>query len=323
MRIIVADPNLAPHRERFERQLPAGASVSWYDAADRDALSAAIVDADVFVGSKLPAAVARKARNLRLVHAAGAGVDGIAVDALPPNVPVANTFNHERSIAEYVLATTILLRRRFLDQDRQLREGIWASSVYDAALTQPDAVGAAHIGFVGFGHIGQACWNLFQHMGCTASAVTGRGAADPSAGLSWVGKPDRLGELMAQSDVVVVSVPLSEGTAGMIGDAELAALGPQGILVNVGRGPLVQEAALYAALEKQTIAGAAIDVWYEYPVDGAGSPSRFPFAELSNIVMTPHSSGITRQTFIGRIDDITANLGRLDRGEPLRNVVTP
>lgn len=322
MRITVADPNLAPHRERFERQLPAGASVTWHDAADCGALSAGIVDADVFVGSKLPAAVAQMARNLRLVHAAGAGVDGIAVDALPPNVLVANTFNHERSIAEYVLATTILLRRRFLDQDRQLREGIWASSVYDAALPQPDALGAAHVGFVGFGHIGQACWNLFQHMGCTASAVTGRGAADPGAGLSWVAKPDRLGELMAESDVVVVSVPLSESTAGMIGDAELAALGPQGILVNVGRGPLVQEEALHAALEKQKIAGAAIDVWYEYPVDGAGSPSRFPFAELPNIVMTPHSSGITRQTFIGRIDDITANLGRLDRGEPLRNVVT-
>jgi len=85
----------------------------------------------------------------------------------------------------------------------------------------------------------------------------------------------------------------------------------------------VQEEALYAALEKRKIAGAAVDVWYEYPVDGAGPPSRFPFAELTNIVMTPHSSGITRQTFVGRIDDITANLGRLDRGEPLRNVVTP
>jgi phosphoglycerate dehydrogenase-like enzyme len=321
MRIVVADANLTPHRERFESRLPVGTTLVWHDKPHDDALAADIPDAEVFVGSTFAAPMAKMARKLRLVHAAGAGTDGIAFDALPADVLVANTFNHEQSIAEYVVAASILLRRRFLDQDRQLRNGVWASPVYDRSLTQPDALGSAHVGFVGFGHIGRRCWNLLRQIGCTASAVTGRGVVEESEGLRWVGRTERLGELMTESDVVVVSAPLSESTAGMIGESELRALGPAGVLLNVGRGPLVQEAAIYAALAKREIAGAALDVWYDYPANGVGSPSSFPFAELDNVFMTPHSSGITRQTFIGRVDDITANIARLQRGEALRNLV--
>ncbi|CAN5243187.1 hypothetical protein BH11ACT7_BH11ACT7_04710 [soil metagenome] len=79
---------------------------------------------------------------------------------------------------------------------------------------------------------------------------------------------------------------------------------------------------LYEALRSKEIGGAAIDVWYRYPgSDGRGAPSALPFAELPQVVMTPHSSGVTRDTFEGRVGDITANIVRLSRGEPLRNVV--
>ena len=108
----------------------------------------------------------------------------------------------------------------------------------------------------------------------------------------------------------------------MIGDAQLRALGPDGVLINVGRGPLVQERALYDALAGGVIRAAAIDVWYRYPSgDDVSPPSELPFADLPNLLMTPHSSGVTRDTFTGRVDDIVANIGRLQRGEPLRNVV--
>ena len=127
---------------------------------------------------------------------------------------------------------------------------------------------------------------------------------------------------MQTSDVVVVSAPLTERTTGMIGTEQLRALGPDGVLINVGRGPLVAERPLYEALSARTIAGAAIDVWYQYPdADGNVSPSELPFGKLPNILMTPHSSGVTENTFVGRVDDIAANIGRLSRGEPLQNVV--
>jgi phosphoglycerate dehydrogenase-like enzyme len=122
--------------------------------------------------------------------------------------------------------------------------------------------------------------------------------------------------------VAVVSAPLNEHTEGMIGVEQLRALGSDGVLINVGRGPLVQEQALYDALAGGVIRAAAIDVWYRYPAgDGVTAPSDLPFAELPNVLMTPHSSGVTRDTFIGRVDDIVANIGRLQRGEPLHNVI--
>jgi hypothetical protein len=98
---------------------------------------------------------------------------------------------------------------------------------------------------------------------------------------------------------------------------------PEGVLINVGRGPLVQQQALYEALAGGVICAAAIDVWYRYPSGGGTvAPSDLPFADLPNILMTPHSSGVTTDTFIGRTDDIAANIGCLQRGDALRNVVS-
>ena len=324
MKIVVADPNLVPHRERFEAAVPPDSIVKWHIASASTALSDDLRDAEVFVGGRFTSEMAAAADKLRLVHAAGAGTDKIAFESLSPDVLVANTFHHEQSIAEYAIAAAVLLRRDFLGQDRNLRRNVWATSVYDSTLAQPSALQGARIGFVGFGHIGQRAWELFRAFGCAGAAVTGSGNVDASAhGLAWAAGVERLNALMAESDVVVISAPLNERTVGIIGAVQLRALGPTGVLINVGRGPLIVESALYEALSARIIAGAAIDVWYKYPdSDGRGAPSELPFAELPNVMMTPHSSGVTSNTFTGRVDDIAANIGRLARGEQLHNLVT-
>jgi phosphoglycerate dehydrogenase-like enzyme len=278
-------------------------------------------DADVYVGSRFTAEMASVAERLRLIHIAGAGTDKVDFDAVPADVLVANTFHHERSIAEYVVAAAVMLRRDFLVQDRELRRNTWATSVYDPSIPQPPVLGDARIGFVGFGHIGQHAWNLFRPFGCTGAAVTGSGRV-VDCGLSWVGETTELNRLLQECDVAVVSAPLNEHTVGMIGADQLRHLGPDGVLINVGRGPLIEEQALYDALAGGGIRAAAIDVWYRYPSrDGISAPSDLPFGELPNILMTPHSSGVTTDTFAGRADDIADNIGRLQRGETLRNVV--
>jgi phosphoglycerate dehydrogenase-like enzyme len=317
MKIVVADANLVPHRERFEAALPPGAEVSWQVSPDT------LRDADVYVGSRFTAEMAETAEKLRLIHVAGAGTDKVEFEALSPDVVVANTFHHERSIAEYVVAAAVMLRRDFLAQDRQLRSGVWATSVYDASIPQAATLGDARVGFVGFGHIGRCGWNLFRAFGCRGAAVTGSGRV-AECGLEWAGATSELDRLLTECDVAVVSAPLNEQTEGMIGAAQLRALGADGVLINVGRGPLVQERALYDALAGGVIRAAAIDVWYRYPSgEGVCAPSDLPFAELPNVLMTPHSSGVTRDTFMGRADDVAANIGRLQRGEPLQNVVAP
>ena len=216
MKIVVADANLVPYRERFEATVPADARVCWQvGGASTDELR----DADVYVGSRFTAAMANAAEKLRLIHIAGAGTDKVEFDALAPDTLVANTFHHEQSIAEYVVAAAVMLRRGFLTQDRDLRRNIWATSVYDSAIPQPSTLGDAHIGFVGFGHIGRRAWNLFRAFGCTAEAVTGSGRV-PDCGLMGAGDTGELDRLMQECDVAVVSAPQNEHTVAMIGYAQ-------------------------------------------------------------------------------------------------------
>jgi phosphoglycerate dehydrogenase-like enzyme len=323
MKIAIADANLAQLRAELEAGLPTGSVVVWPDPRDAAAIEAAVADADVLVSGTCPAATAAAGKRLRLVHTAGAGVDGIEFAALPTGVVVANTFHHEDSIAEYVVAATILLRRGFLAQDTALRHDRWASPVYDPSLSWGDSLAAATAGLVGFGHIGATAWKRLRSFGARGVTVTRSGDVDAAAhGLDWSGTNDDLGTLLERSDIVVVSAPLTAATTGLIGAAELARMRPHAILVNVGRGPVVDEQALYEALRDNVIGGAALDVWYRYP-DGTttAAPATFPFHELPNVLMTPHSSGLTRQTFRGRAADIAANVHRLAAGEPLHNVV--
>lgn len=323
MRIVIADSNLMPQRATFEAALPEGTVTSWHESWNEHSVLTDLKDADVYVGPKFTAAMGAEARNLRLVHVAGAGYDGIDADALPAGAVCANTFHHEGSIAEHIATVLVALRRNLLGQDAALRTGVWSSSVYSPDIRQPETLRGAVVTFLGFGHIGSAAWKLLRAFGAEGIAITRSGSVSAEEhSLRWTGTTDQLGEALSESDVLVVSIPLDAGTTSLIGSAELDDLGPSGQIVNVARGPVVNEAALYEALKDRRIAGAAIDVWYQYPgPEGRGEPSALPFGRLDNIIMTPHSSGVTAETFRGRAIEIAENITRLSTNQPLKNVV--
>ncbi|WP_159795222.1 2-hydroxyacid dehydrogenase [Puerhibacterium puerhi] len=321
--VVVTDANLVPLRDELERLLPAGTDVVWAPGRSGAELAPLLRGADVLVGPELTPEAAAGADALRLVHVAGMGVDRVDPAAVPPGAAVATTAHHERSIAEYVVWAVAGLRRELPQADAALRRGRWRSSVYDAAMPQAETLGTAQVGFLGFGNIGTAAWEYLRVFGAQGRAVTGSGRVDArAAGLAWAGGPDDLLRLAEESDVLVVSVPLDRRTRGLVGERELAALGPRGVLVNVARGPVVDERALFRALAEHTIQGAAIDVWYSYPgPDGRAAPASEPFHTLDNVLMTPHLSGVTRQTFLGRVRDVAANVDALAQGRPLERTV--
>ena len=124
---------------------------------------------------------------------------------------------------------------------------------------------------------------------------------------------------------MVIACPLGEATRGLIGEAQLARMRASAVLINVARGPIVDEDALFTALRERTIGGAALDTWYRYP-EHAGEmlrPSRHPFHELDNVLMTPHCSGWTEGVMARRFAVIADNLERLQSGRPLLNQVHP
>ncbi|MGY2046704.1 2-hydroxyacid dehydrogenase [Methylobacterium sp. JK268] len=322
MRIVIADANFHPHRALMEELLPGGAVVAWHPAFDEAAVRRDLPGAAVYVGPRFTRAMADAAEGLRLVHVGGAGHDGIDLTALPPGVSCANTFRHETSIAEYVAATGIMVRRQLLAQDRALRQGRWASSVYEPHRPQPSTLAGATLGIVGYGHIGRETWRVMRSFGVRGIAVTRRPPDAAAEGLAWIGPMTGLDRLLGESDLVVLCLPLSSETRHLIDARRLALMTRDAVLINVGRGPLVDAAALHAALAERRIGGAVIDVWYSYPTAGAhAAPSDVDFGALDNVLLTPHVSGVTRQTFEGRVRDVADNIRRLHAGLPLVNVV--
>ncbi|GAA2103480.1 2-hydroxyacid dehydrogenase [Actinomadura alba] len=293
-------------------------------AADRpdEEVVTTLRDADVMVCSRMTEPMARAGTGLRLVQVTGAGYERIPLDALAPRTAVANTSHHGRAIAEHVIMTVLMLSRRVLRTDRLLRQGVWESVAVDPDLTLGDSVAGRTVGLLGLGEIGGQVARLAAAMGMRVQAARRDPGSplEPGLELDRVVSMGELPALLATSDVVVVTVPLNPHTRGLIGAAELRRMRRSALLVNVSRGPVVDERALYDALADGQIAGAAIDVWW--PTDGVNrSGATLPFAELDNVVLTPHNSGHTRETFESRARDIAANLTALETGRPLRNVV--
>jgi phosphoglycerate dehydrogenase-like enzyme len=127
---------------------------------------------------------------------------------------------------------------------------------------------------------------------------------------------------MGRADAIVASLPLTDDTRGIVGAAELAAMRPGAVIVNVGRGPVIDQQALYDALAQKRI-DAVIDTWYDYPSkdNPRTQPGRLPFNQLTNLVMTPHMSGWTAGMIRRRQQTMADNIRRLARGEALNNVV--
>ena len=263
------------------------------------------------------------APRLKLVQVPGAGLDRIDRAAVPAGAALANVYGHEVGIAEWVMGAMLALTRDLARLDRALREGRWESQWAVGApppAPWPELAGKT-LGILGYGHIGEQLARRARAFDMTVLAVR-RGAAtdDPHAVIFGRGAMD---EVLARADYLAVTVPLTDATRGMIGARELAAMKPGAILLNPARAEIVDEDALYDALASRRLGGAALDVGYLYPTGpGPMPPSRRPFHELPNVLMTPHVSGWTDGMMRARATVIAENVARVARGErPLNEVV--
>ena len=297
---------------------------SWEVLAGRpeDEIVARMPAADVLVASRITRKMAAEAKNLRLLHVPGAGLDRIPFDALPPKVTVCNTFHHGRSIAEHVVMVSLMLARRVLLTDRMLRQGTWVSVAVDPDERMGTTLAGSMVGVVGLGEIGRAVVRALTALGVRAQAVRRNPVVPKDLPIERVTDMSGLDELLSTSDIVVLTVPLTDETRGMIDARRLGLMRRDAVLVNVARGQLVDENALFDALSVGRLGGAALDVWWGHPKDGAGAKGYTrPFELLDNVVLTPHNSGHTHETFTGRAAEIRANVARLAEGKPLTNVV--
>jgi len=177
------------------------------------------------------------------------------------------------------------------------------------------------VGIVGYGHIGREVARRCKAFGMTVMAVS-RTVRDEPELVDWYGTVADMDRLLAESDFVIVCAPLDDSTRGMIGTAQFARMKADAVICNVGRGEVIDEAALYAALADNRIRGGILDVWYVYPskADPNPWPSRFPFQKLDNVILSPHNSAWTEEMSTRRWTFVASQLDRFARGETLRNV---
>jgi phosphoglycerate dehydrogenase-like enzyme len=289
------------------------------DTADTGAFADAMRDADAFVSMRWRAPMPA-APQLKLLQLPGAGLDDIDFGVVPPEAAVCNCYEHEIAIAEFVLCAML---ERVIDMrglDANLRRGDWTGSYLCGPLH-----GELHgrtVGIVGYGRIGREVARRAQAFGMQLRAVS-RTARSSDELAGSVQPLSALPSLLEASDFVVVTLPLAKGTAGLLDADALGRMKPTAWLINVSRGALIDEQALFEALRLRRIGGAVIDVWYRYPSpdEPSGPPGRLPFHELGNIVMTPHASAWTDGLLPRRNRAMAENLNRLARGMPLLNVV--
>ncbi len=277
--------------------------------------------ADVIVGGNIPLEKWPATPNLKLFQIPWTGYNFTTPARMPAGVPVANCFEHETAIAEYVLLAMLEWQIGLRKMDRRFRDGGWGGLFPGGGLFHHEVRGTT-LGIVGYGHIGEEVARRANAFGVRCIGTRRRQMPTPPE-LDWLGTESQLPELLEQSDFVLIACDLNDATRDLVNDKTLAMMKNTGVLINVSRGGVVEEQALFNALKAGRIGGAVIDVWYNYNTPGEADvwPANYPFEELDNVILSGHESGWTQELLQRRWKVVADNVRRVMQGSEAENVV--
>lgn len=266
-------------------------------------------------GSELPADLRKRAPRLRMIQALVAGVDHLPFDRLPASVVVcSNAGAYNVSVAEHAMALLLAAAKDIPARTDEIRRGVFDQGGMNKALAGSTVL------VLGMGGIGSEIARRCQAFDMRVIGV----ARSPrsSAGAEIVGLED-LPRVLPHADFVVLALPLTKATVGIMDRKALTAMKPNAVLVNIARGKLIAEDDLFEHLRAHPTFRAALDVWWTYPDSKRGRPFHRPFHELPNVVMTPHISFAIPDQRQWAMEAAVDNVLRFLRGEKPRNVVDP
>jgi phosphoglycerate dehydrogenase-like enzyme len=249
--------------------------------------------------------------QLRWVHSRSAGLDSLLFPELvASDVQLTNgTGIFSRSLGEFALAMILYFAKDLRRMSRNREAGRWEQ--FDV-----DEIAGQTVGIVGYGDIGRAVAVRAHAMGMRVLALKRHPLASPDPVIAEFYKPEQLAQMLGRSDYVVVSAPLTPETHHMISDAEFAAMKPGSVFINIGRGPVVDQAALVRALTEKRIKGAGLDVFEQEPI-----PAGDPIWKLENVFISPHCADHSRGWLDDAMHFFLSQYQRFNNGEPLENVV--
>lgn len=291
--------------------------------ADQEQLIAQLPETEVLCSFSVPGNWSTLAPNLRWLQYPGAGVDGLRtsglLDAQSRVIVTTATGIHAVTISEYVFGSMLMFNWNWSQMVRLQDGHLWAKSAGWYNLGGRELAGQT-LGVVGLGSIGRRIAQVGRALGMRVLGVRrsfiDEEKTDPD--LDQCYSPQHLHALLAQSDYVVLSVPLTPETEHLIGEAELRAMKPNTYLVNIARGRVIDEQALVRALSEGWIAGAGLDVTEIEPL-----PSDSPLYGMPNVILTPHIAGVSIYYEKRLAELFASNLRCYRAGEPLVNRFDP
>lgn len=319
MKILVVRPSLA---DRIKEYLPPDIEVIKPTTGTDEELIQLAKDVEIILTTRLSPEIIEAAPKLKLLQKTGAGVDDMPFDSLKDETWMANTSgSNPVPLAEGAVALTLALAKRLVDRHNKFPTGIGG----------PSGIGlqGKTLGVVGMGSIGIAAAKLLAAFEMKVMGV--RRSPDEelrkSLGFEFIGGIDDLEYVLSQADFVIVTVPLTPDTRGMIGEKELRVMKKTAIIVNVARAAIIQEEPLYRALKEGRLAGAGLDVWWKphwwdplwQPL--GSQPSEFPLWDLPNVICTPHNVGSTDVRSDAGIKVMVENILRVRDGKTPINLV--
>jgi phosphoglycerate dehydrogenase-like enzyme len=294
---------------------------TFLEAWDRETLRRLLPDADVVFTPFVDTDVFPSATRLRWVQSPAVGVGSLMFPELLASPVIITTARgiRARSIAEHVIGVAIALARQLPLAFRAQAAHEWAQDRLEGPQTAVRTLQGQRMGIVGLGAIGIEVAKIAVPFGFRVSAIrrrVDRPGQDGEVRVEAVWPPDRLLELLAQSDVVVLAAPHTPETKRLIGRREVEAMKRGALLVNVARGKLIDDAAVIDALREGRLGGAALDVFTREPLEPES-----PYWDLPNVIVTPHTSGAMQDYWTPLVALFADNLRRFEDGRPLLNVV--
>jgi len=305
--LVVAD--VGERHLQMIREAAPGALVE--RTVERAQAARAAQEADVIVGWNLPREAVQQAKRLRWIHSTAAGVDQLLhPEVVERDVLVTDSSGiHAEAVTEHVLAVMLAFARRLPVAIRNQLARRW-----DRRAALGEELWGKTAGILGLGSIGREVAVRCKAFGMRV--VGTKRTPQEVPGVDRVYPPEGLEEVLRASDYLVIVLPLTAQTRGLIGARELALMKPGACLINVARGPIVQEAALVEALRAGRLRGAALDVFEQEPL-----PQESPLWELEQVILTPHVSGAAPDYYDRALPLFCENLRRFQAGLPLLNVV--
>jgi phosphoglycerate dehydrogenase-like enzyme len=277
-----------------------------------------IRDAEVVITWSLRPEQIETARKLRWIHSPAAAVHQLLFPELVGrDIIITNGRDvHGPVVAEHVIAMILALAKKLPQASHFQHRRAWGQEELWNSRPHPREVAGATLGLVGLGTIGRSAARHASGLGMRVIAMREHPEKASPEGVEQVFASSQLDALLAQSDYVVLAAPVTSATHNLIDAAGLAKMKPDACLINVGRGQLVDEAALVQALRDNKIGGAALDVFVEEPL-----PSSSPLWDFENVLITPHTAGLTEKQWERQYAVVAENLRRYLNHQPLLAIV--